>query len=162
MQNYHLASLHVAIEYVGACYNLHYYLQMEQFDWSEMTYYNTLVPLITIALFNLLPEQTDFYFPLSLKLYLYGTIYLLISAILVLLHLYFISYTSTTSFKPRLSYVYCCYDGYTLLLVYAYTICVLILATVGREILDSLIFHILNLCLDLIFVQYSMHAYSMV
>ena len=47
-------------------------------------------------------------------------------------------------------------------LVYAYTICVLILATVGREILDSLIFHILNLCLDLIFVQYSMHAYSMV
>ena len=31
--------------------------------------------------------------------------------------------------------------------------------TIGREILDSSIFRILNLCLDLIFVQYSMCAY---
>ena len=34
--NYCLVSLSVAI---GACNNLHYYPQMEQFDWSEMTYY---------------------------------------------------------------------------------------------------------------------------
>ena len=33
-------SLCVAIEYVGACNNLHHNSQMEQFDWSEMTYYN--------------------------------------------------------------------------------------------------------------------------
>ena len=34
--------------------------------------------------------------------------------------------------------------------------------TVGWEILDCLIFHILNLHLDLIFVKYSTHAYSTV
>ena len=34
--------------------------------------------------------------------------------------------------------------------------------TVGREILDSLIFRILNLCLDLIFIQYGTCAYSIV
>ena len=33
-------SLLVVIEYIGTCYNLHYYPQMGQFDWSEMTYYN--------------------------------------------------------------------------------------------------------------------------
>ena len=42
-QNYRSASLHIAIGYVGACYNLHYYPQMEQFDWSEMTYYNIIL-----------------------------------------------------------------------------------------------------------------------
>ena len=39
-KKYRPASLRIAIEYVGACYNLHYYPQMEQLDWSEITYYN--------------------------------------------------------------------------------------------------------------------------
>ena len=43
MQNYRPASLRVAIEYVGACNNLHYYPQMEQFDWLEMMYYKVIV-----------------------------------------------------------------------------------------------------------------------
>ena len=41
-QNYCPPSLRVAIEYICACYNLHHYPQMEQFDWSEMTYYNII------------------------------------------------------------------------------------------------------------------------
>ena len=46
MQNYCPASLRVTIEYVGACNNLHYYPQMEQLDWSEMTYYNISINLV--------------------------------------------------------------------------------------------------------------------
>ena len=37
---HYFSASYASVEYVGICNNLHYYPQMEQFDWSEMTYYN--------------------------------------------------------------------------------------------------------------------------
>ena len=41
------------------------------------------------------------------------------------------------------------------------SVCIIILYTVGMEILDSLIFCILNLCLDLIFLYSTVHVQTL-